>query len=149
MTEYRFNEGSLELPMERYTDRTANILILGQPETSRFNLTISRDRLKDGEDISQYVTRQIGLMASKLKGHKVKQRGAIRLGAPEASIEGEYIDATHPSNGKTFFQRQAAFPLEAPLEQQVLVFSVTQDKPFAEEFDGQWAKLLASYRPRD
>lgn len=148
MSAYRFNEGSIELPLERYTDRTANILILGQPETSQFNLTISRDRLREGEDLAAYVTRQIELMAKNIKGHTVQQRGPVSLGSADREVPGEFIDATHPSGGKTFFQRQAAFPLGAPFDGQVLVFSVTQDRPFAANFQGEWEHVLGSFRPR-
>jgi hypothetical protein len=148
MSEYVFNEGCIDLDLDRFTDRTANILILGHPETSGFNLTISRDRLEAGEDLPAYVTRQIALMAKTIKGHKVLRRGACVLGAGEPALAGEFIDATQPNAGKTYFQRQAAFALNEPFRGRVLVFSATQNRPFDAEFETRWAELLVSFRPR-
>lgn len=150
MRDYLFNEGCLDLDLDpaRFTDRTANILILGAPETSGFNLTISRDRLEPGEALPAYVTRQIGVMAKNIKGHKVLRRGACVLGAGEAALAGEFIDATQPTAGQTFFQRQAAFALGEPFRGRVLVFSATRKRPFDAEFDARWSALLAGFRPR-
>ncbi|BBA36809.1 uncharacterized protein sS8_4886 [Methylocaldum marinum] len=148
MRDYLFNEGCLDLDPVRFTDRTANILILGAPETSGFNLTIARDRFEPGEALPAYVTRQIGVMAKNIKGHKVLRRGACVLGAGEAALAGEFIDATQPAAGQTFFQRQAAFALGEPFRGRVLVFSATRKRPFDAEFDAHWSALLAGFRPR-
>ena len=71
---YFFNEGSLTFAQEEFTDRTVNILTLGHPETSKMNLTISRDELKPNEDLTAYVSRQIGLMEQQIKGYKLIRR---------------------------------------------------------------------------
>ena len=146
---YRFNEGSVRIDLDNFTDRTANMLILGSPESSRMNITISRDDLKDGESLPTYVDRQIALMAQRIKGHKVRRRGPATLGSGAGAIVGECIDATHPNGSATYYQRQAGFALQGPFAGRVLVFSATRDRPFGDVFDAAWQGLLASFMPRD
>lgn len=144
---YQFNEGTLH-SLSVFTDRTANIFYLGEPETAKLNVTIARDQLKDGEALAAYITRQIAILADKLKGHKLQKRYAATLGDGADLINGEAIDATHILQNKTYHQRQSAFALAGDKQNRVLIFSLTQDKPFDAGINEKWQTLLKSFKPR-
>jgi hypothetical protein len=145
---YLFNEGSISLALDSFNDLTVNTFVLEYGEKSSMNIMISRDKLVSGEDISAYVTRQIGVLGKNIKNHKISSRLPATLGSGKGAIQGEVIEATQKNSGKTFHQRQAGFPLPAPFVGRVLVFSVTQDKPFSESFNKSWNLLLESFKLR-
>jgi hypothetical protein len=97
-----------------------------------------------GEDLGQYVTRQIELMGSKLKNYKLRDRRAAQLGRRPA-IQGEQVDAMQRNNNQVFYQRQAAFLVG---EGHVLVFSATSTVPLSSAFDALWQRWLDSFAPR-
>ncbi len=148
---YLFNEGNLTFAQEEFTDRTVNILTLGHPETSKMNLTISRDELKPNEDLIAYVSRQIGLMEKQIKGYKLIRRWQNTLGSEAQVMAGESIEATHKTNNNSLlYQRQSGFTFaEGRFKGRVIVFSITQDKPFSVEFDGYWQNLLSTFRTHE
>lgn len=137
-------EGNIALP-EGFEDRTANVFVPANTETSP-NLSIARDRLNAGEELSAYVTRQVALLKSRIPGHKVTRRGPARLGAEDGALDGEQIDAEYKNSGRTVYQRQAAF-LIAP--QRALIFSAASPVPLNEAFDSLWLGWLASFHDRD
>lgn len=143
---FLINEGAFTVP-DGFQDRTANIFIQGDPESSLQNINIGRDHRGGDESIQDYVTRQIALLAKNLSGHKVKERKATQLGVNKSNqpIAGEQIDAGYKSNGRFFYQRQAAFPMSGTL---VLIFSATSAKPFDEEFEEMWSQWLGSFEVR-
>jgi hypothetical protein len=141
---YRIHEGSLEIP-DGFQDRTANLFVSkGDPRTSP-NLSVARDTLEKDETLRDYVTRQIGVLAEKLPGHAVERRCAARLGAGDAAIEGEQIDARYRNGGRTLHQRQAAFAVGGG---RVLVFSATLTAPASAPFETLWTRWLASFVAR-
>ncbi|NOT85822.1 MAG: DcrB-related protein [Methylococcaceae bacterium] len=145
---YLFNEGSLSFAQESFTDRTVNVLTLGLPETSAMNLTISRDQLQLGEDLAAYVARQIAMMEKQIIGYKLKRRWQNILGSGDLAVKGESIEATHKtSNNSLLYQWQSGFAFyDEKNPNRVLVFSVTQKKPFAPEFEDYWQNLLTSFQ---
>ncbi len=141
---YFIHEGSIQFP-EGFQDRSTNIFVHGEPGKSTLNFNISRDSVLPGENLQQYVTRQIELMRSKLNAYRLKARYAAHLGA-NPGIPGEQIDATQRNNNLVFYQRQAAFLLH---EGRVLVFSATNIVPASEAFDAFWRWWLSSFVLRE
>ncbi|MEN9867356.1 MAG: hypothetical protein RL748_2946, partial [Pseudomonadota bacterium] len=103
---FLIDEGLLTLP-PGFQDRTSNIFILGQAESSILNLNIGRDNLLDGETLEHYVSRQIKLLTEKLPGYKLRNRTPAQLGP--ALLTGEQIDGGYKNGGRFLHQRQAAF----------------------------------------
>lgn len=77
---YLFNEGSIVFALDSFNDLTINTFVLGYGDKSSMNIMISRDNLASGEDISAYVTRQIGILGKNIKNHKVSSRLPATLG---------------------------------------------------------------------
>lgn len=148
MQAYLFNEGSISFALDSFNDLTVNTFVFEYDEKLSMNIMITRDKLVSGEDISAYVTRQIGVLGKNIKNHKISSRLPATLGSGKGAIQGEVIEATQKNGGKTFHQRQAGFPLPAPFVGRALVFSVTQDKPFSESFNKSWNLLLESFKLR-
>jgi hypothetical protein len=142
-TPLHFHEGSIDLP-DGFEDRTANLFVPANPQ-SQPNLSIARDTLKEGETLDQYITRQLGVLKSRLAGHKVLQRRSVLLGREESDLAGEQIDAQYKNGGLTVHQRQAAF-LIAP--QRALIFTASSPHPFDEALEHLWRQWLASFSPR-
>ena len=140
MTPYFIDEGSIQLP-EGFHDRSTHIFVLGEPDTSTLNFNISRDKVRPGEDLPQYVTRQIGMMKSKLPGYTLQTRQAAQLGSNPA-IEGEQIEAMQKQKGQPFYQRQAAFMID---DSRVLVFSATSGRKLDNAFETCWQQWLGSF----
>jgi hypothetical protein len=140
---YFIDEGSVQLPAG-FQDRSTNIFIQGDPAGSSLNFNIARDQLRPDESLQQYVTRQIDLMQNNMTSYKLKSRDPAQLGA--GAIEGEQIDATSKSSGKTIYQRQAAFPLHGT---HVLIFSAISTTMPGEKFARLWQDWLGSFVPRE
>lgn len=140
---FSFHEGHISLP-DGFEDRTTNVFVPANTEISP-NLSIARDRFEAHETLKVYVTRQIGILKSRIAGHRVVQRTSVTLGQNEAALEGEQIDAEYKNGGKLIRQRQAAF-LIAP--QRVLIFSASSPRAFDASFESLWQGWLASFQPR-
>ncbi|MCW1834747.1 MULTISPECIES: DcrB-related protein [Pantoea] len=131
-----FTEGMLTLPAG-YQDRTVNVFTApGQPP-----LNLSRDRTEEGENLSDYVTRQTALMAQHLKGWKLLSRDTAVPGNDLG--QGEVVEATYLRGGKRVSQRQAVFVLP---DTQVLVFTVSADGPLTDPDRDVLNDLLLSFR---
>ncbi|EBA5557649.1 TPA: DUF1795 domain-containing protein [Salmonella enterica] len=144
-TRLNFSEGSIAMP-EGFSDHTVNMLVLGGPENSLINLSITRAQLKPGETLSGYVDEQLKILKQRLKEHRVLKRETARLGSGEQAIEGEQIAATH-KQGSVVWQYQAAFQVNA--SGLVLIFTLTsKQKPDAGQVQS-WTDWLSSYVMRD
>jgi hypothetical protein len=143
---FLIDEGAFTVP-EGFQDRSTNIFIHGNPESSLLNLNIGRDNHDAEETLEQYVTRQIKLLNDKLPGYKLKSRAPAKLGANERTnpIEGEQIDGGYKNGGRFLHQRQAAFPMSAT---RVLIFSATSGEAFNDAFETMWAQWLGSFAAR-
>ncbi|RMP21452.1 DcrB-related protein, partial [Pseudomonas coronafaciens] len=62
-----------------------------------------------------------------------------------APIEGIQIDAYYMTEGRPYYQRQAAFLIEP---ERAIVFSTTAQTDFSVEQTQGWDSLLASFQPR-
>jgi hypothetical protein len=147
MTEYRIQEGHLAIP-EAFLDNTTNVFTLGPTPQANMSITISRDRLDDGEDLSAYVKRQIPLLKNRLKGYKILDKCPIDIGP--TPLHGQLIKATMPSQtqGRLLHLQQASVAFtDGPLRGTVLVFTLTTAHPASEEEQAIWHKLLSSFTP--
>lgn len=135
-TDCLFTEGALTLPAG-YQDRTVNVFTApGQPA-----LNLSRDKLGEGESLTDYIARQLKLMSQHLKGWKEVSRGPAVLG--DNLCQGEYVEAGYIRDGKRVAQRQAVFAID---DGRVLVFTVSIDGPLSDADRQQLADLLRTFR---
>lgn len=139
--DYFLQEGRLTLPAG-FQDRSVNMFIPGNIVPAPFSLTIARDTTLPGEALPNYVDRQVGLIAAKLRKYKRQSTGDVFLGT-QSPIPGLQVDAHYQSDGRTIYQRQAAF-LIAP--DRALVFSGTCQTPFDDPLNQLWADVLASFQ---
>lgn len=147
MTQYRIQEGHLSIPQE-FLDNSTNVFTLGPTPQANMSITISRDRLEEGEDLLAYVKRQIPLLKTRLKGYQILNKGPIEIGPTR--LPGELLKATMPSQtqGRLLHLQQASVAFtEGPLKGKVLVFTLTTAHQPKEEEQALWQALLDSYIP--
>lgn len=141
--DYELQEGSIVLPTG-FQDRTVNMFVLGASVPAPLSITISRDMLLPAESLKSYVDRQIKMLASKLRGYTVLGKKNVSL-STSAPIDGVQIDAYYMTEGRPFYQRQAAFLIEPG---RAIIFSTTAQADFSNEQNQDWINLLASFQPR-
>ncbi|MBP1127142.1 MULTISPECIES: DcrB-related protein [Pseudomonas] len=141
--DYELQEGSIVLPTG-FQDRTVNMFVLGASVPAPLSITISRDVLLPAEALKAYVDRQIKMLASKLRGYTVLGTKSVSL-STSAPIDGVQIDAYYMTEGRPFYQRQAAFLIEPS---RAIIFSTTAPADFSNEQNQDWINLLASFQPR-
>ncbi|CAI2537371.1 Uncharacterized conserved protein [Serratia ficaria] len=141
--DYELQEGSIVLPTG-FQDRTVNMFVLGASIPAPLSITISRDMLLPAEALKAYVDRQIKMLASKLRGYTVLGKKNVLL-STSAPIDGVQIDAYYMTDGRPFYQRQAAFLIEPG---RAIIFSTTAQADFSSEQNQDWINLLASFQPR-
>lgn len=139
--DYLLQEGSLTLPAG-FHDRSVNMFVPSVALPAPFSLTVSRDNTLPGEALTDYVERQVSLIAAKLRKYKHQGLSAVVLSA-QAPIAGQQVDAHYQSDGRPVYQRQAAF-IVAP--ERVLVFTATCQVPFDDPLNQLWADVLASFK---
>lgn len=139
---YVIQEGSLTLPAG-FQDRSVNMFIPGVALPAPFSLTIARDNTLPGEALSDYIERQVNLIAAKLRKYQRQSTVRVEL-SKRVPIAGLQVDAHYQNDGRPVYQRQAAFILAA---ERVLVFSATSQQPFDDSLNQLWAGVLASFEP--
>ncbi|WP_268796887.1 DUF1795 domain-containing protein [Pseudomonas huanghezhanensis] len=142
--DYELQEGSIALPTG-FQDRTVNMFVLGASVPAPLSITISRDMLLPGEVLKSYVDRQVKMLASKLRGYTLLGKKTVSVSA-SSPIEGVQIDAYYMTDGRPFYQRQAAFLIETG---RAIIFSTTAQADFSAEQNQDWINLLASFQPRE
>ncbi|KPX47480.1 Uncharacterized protein ALO68_00340 [Pseudomonas syringae pv. helianthi] len=141
--DYELHEGSIKLP-EGFQDRTVNMFVMGSTLPAPLSITVSRDTLLPSEQLKTYVDRQVKMLSSKLRGYTLLNRKAVSL-STVAPLEGIQIDAYYMTEGRAYYQRQAAFLIEP---ERAIVFSTTSQTDFSIEQTQGWENLLASFQPR-
>jgi hypothetical protein len=137
-----FTEGRIGLPVG-YEDRSTNLLVPADTQRQP-NLSVARDWLQRDETLDGYVERQVALLKAQLPSHKLLARQGARLGAGDAALLGQRIDATYKNGKLTIHQRQAAFEVSP---RRVLVLSAATAQGFGSAFDQLWSEWLGSYEP--
>lgn len=136
---YHTEEGSFEIS-ESFHDRTVNCFVLGETGRSQFNLSISRDIPLQGEQVGDYVERQLKILKKNINKYKLIQKKESQLGGKYDGVE---IYGTWKEKKQNIFQRQAAFLIT---QNKILIFSATSEKDFAEREFNYWQKWLNSFR---
>ncbi|MDQ1922301.1 DUF1795 domain-containing protein [Massilia pseudoviolaceinigra] len=136
------HEGSIGLP-PGYQDNTTNIFVPADLQNQP-NLSIARDWLAEGETLTTYVDRQLGLLKARMPGHKLLARAPERLGSHQPEMSGERIEAQYKNGAQTIRQRQAAF-LIGP--KRALILTAATARPFDERFETLWRTWLDSFAP--
>ncbi|MFD1259675.1 DcrB-related protein [Entomomonas asaccharolytica] len=142
--EYLLQEGTITLPDDFY-DRTVNTFALGSTIPAPLSVTVARDNMLPDETMPSYVKRQMQLMQAHIKGYKLVDHKEMKLPS-NPNIEGAHIEAYYKSEGKYYYQRQAAFEI---YPKRILVFSCTSQEQFTKQQDKLWQDLLASYKQRE
>ncbi|RDU95215.1 DUF1795 domain-containing protein [Trinickia dinghuensis] len=140
-TRVQFSEGSIALP-PGFEDRTTNLFVPKEPATQP-NLSVARDWLREDETLASYIDRQLDQLKAHLNSHKLRVRQRAQLGADDAALDGECIEATYRNGTRTVYQRQAAFVI-AP--RRALIFTASAPASFDEAFDSFWHTWLAGYQ---
>ena len=138
------HEGSVCMPAG-FEDRTTNLFVPADPHNQP-NLSIARDWLARGETLEDYVDRQLGILKSRMHGHKLLGRANERLGLHEPALVGERIEAQYKNGTQVIRQRQAAFDIGAG---RALVFTAATPRAFDERFEAMWRAWLDSFQPAD
>jgi len=133
-------EGSIGLP-QGFDDRTTNVFVPADPQHAP-NLSITRDRLNEGESLPAYVDRQLALLKRRLPGHKLLDQATDTLGEGETALSGERIDCQYRNGAQVLRQRQAVF-LVAP--GRALIVSATTPRQADAAFDALWRGFLRSF----
>lgn len=139
--EYLLQEGTINLP-EDFVDRTVNTFALGSTIPAPLSVTVARDKMLPDEDMPTYLKRQIKLLQSHIKGYKVIDQKALSLPSNQ-EIEGAQIEAYYKTEGRYYYQKQAAFEI-AP--KKIIVFSCTSQEQFTEAQNKLWQDLLESFQ---
>jgi len=140
--DYVLQEGSLSLP-DGYIDRSVNMFTFGASVPAPLSITIARDSLGQGEPLSDYVERQLRILASKLPGYTHLGSHAVSLSI-DKPIPGIQVDGWYMSQGRPLYQRQAVFLLNA---ERALIFSASAQDEFSATQNQDWANLLAGFTP--
>ncbi|POA89978.1 DcrB-related protein [Pseudomonas protegens] len=139
--DYLIQEGKLTLP-SGFQDRSVNMFVPGVTLPAPFSLTLSRDITLPGESLAEYVERQVGLIAAKLRKYKRQDLQEVWL-STQSPVPGLQVDAHYQNDGRPVYQRQAGF-IVSP--QRVLVFSATSQQPFDDQLNQLWTDVLASFQ---
>ncbi len=141
--QYIINEGYLNLPLEGRIDRTLNVL--ATPDGSGNTYLISRDELRPGESLRQFVERQLNELSGQVKGYQSTLKPTLTkiiVGFDEAI---EFAGA-FTQNGQEIHQRQVA--LKLPGTQRVLILTLSGFEPFSEAALRNWAATISSFKLR-
>jgi hypothetical protein len=99
-------------------DRSVNVFTLTEEGPSDMTLTVTRDRLRPGEDLAGYIDRQLAQMQQRFAQLRVRRREAAVVGG----YPGERLEVSWQSPSGPLTQRQVA--LVSPLGP-VMVFGAT------------------------
>lgn len=139
--EYLLQEGTINLP-EDFVDRTVNTFALGSTIPAPLSVTVARDKMLPDEDMTTYIKRQLKLLQSHIKGYKLVSQKELSLPSNN-KIEGAQIEAYYKTEGRYYYQKQAAFQIEP---KKILVFSCTSQEQFTEAQNKLWQDLLESFQ---
>ena len=122
MPVFRFNEGDMEVP-KGWEDKTVNGLSfpVGSKQPSA-SFTITRDTLKGGQTLAEYVDKQLVDMAKSCPRFELLKRNDVTVDE-ESAIQVEFTWKT--PDGLIVHQQQTVFPLPSRV---VLTLTATAPK---------------------
>lgn len=104
MSLYHINEGTFELP-DDWTDRSMNIFTPDESENPEWNIVISRDKLKEGETLEEYVSGQLEEMPKALPRFRLVSEKETEIN----NIPGKEVISTWIGDAGTVRQKQIIF----------------------------------------
>ncbi len=116
MSLYHINEGTFDLP-DDWSDRSMNIFTPDESEKPEWNIVISRDALKEGENLEDYLSVQLTEMPKALPRFRVLLQQDIKV----SDFPGKKVVATWIGEGGTIRQTQVVLVKNA----KSLVFTFT------------------------
>ena len=139
---YLTNEASLELPND-LTDRSVNMLM--SRDGASVSYVITRDRLLEGEDLQQFIQRQLKDLSRQVSKFKELAREEAVFGQGAQRRSGTQIQSCFKQHGNEVFQRQALVLLDDGVR--VLIVTATALRKFIASEETDWLHMLASYAP--
>ncbi len=104
MSLYHINEGTFELP-DDWTDRSMNIFTPDESENPEWNIVISRDKLKEGETLKDYVSGQLEEMPKALPRFRLVSEKEVEIN----NFPGKEVISTWIGDAGTVRQKQIIF----------------------------------------
>jgi len=104
MSLYHINEGTFDLPDE-WSDRSMNIFTPDESENPEWNIVISRDKLKEGENLADYISEQLEEMPKALPRFQLLSEEEVQVN----DFTGNKIISTWMGEGGTIRQKQYVF----------------------------------------
>ncbi|UOD30118.1 DUF1795 domain-containing protein [Massilia violaceinigra] len=138
--DYQINEGSFTIPANAQ-DRSVNMLLLNLGPGG-LTLVATRDQVQQGEDLDGFVTRQLRVLASQVKGFKEHERAALTVGS--AQLPAMQLASSFKQHGASMHQRLTVIRLAGSA---VLVLTMTCAAPLNAEQDAYARQLLDSFVP--
>jgi hypothetical protein len=104
MSLYHINEGVFELP-DDWVDRSMNIFTPDVSDEPEWNIVISRDVLKEDEDLADYMSSQLKEMPKALPRFKLISKDEVNING----FDGKKIISNWVGEGGTIRQKQYVF----------------------------------------
>ena len=139
---YATNEASFEFPND-LTDRSVNMLM--SRDGASVSYVVTRDRLLEGEDLQQFIQRQLKDLSRQVGKFKEIAREEAHFGQGSNRKFGIQIQSSFKQHGNEVFQRQALVLLDDGAL--VLIVTATALRKFIASEESDWAHMLASYVP--
>lgn len=139
---YQINEGELDVVFAN--DRSMNVMqIQNRAGTHQYQQVISRDTLPQGETLRAYVERQLRTLERQVKRLVRHQQKEILVGS--RNWPGILIHTQFTQAGQDSHQIQIAAQLD---EQRVLVFTLSDLRPFPESIANGWIQAICAFQAR-
>lgn len=130
---YTLQEGSFSLFSAPWQDSTMNIL---RDEESGLSLVITRGVIPENSDVELEFHRQWELLRPQMGDIKQSEFTRVLVGADQ-SLKAVEVDTAFERNGQNLWQRQLA--VQVPEKPQLLLFTLSAQRPFSEEDDSRWS----------
>ena len=101
MSLYHINEGTFDLP-DDWSDRSMNIFTPDESENPEWNIVISRDKLKEGETLEDYVSTQLEEMPKALPRFRLVSEEKVEIN----NFSGKAVISTWIGDAGTVRQKQ-------------------------------------------
>jgi hypothetical protein len=138
---YDINEGTLNIP-EGLVDRSVNMLMTS--DGRGMSIVVSRDVLQAGENLEQFIKRQMSDLSRQVTKLQEQGRSETKLGpVNEDGLVGMQIASSFKQHGQVIYQFQAAFVLSDGAR--VLIFTGTSIAPHTDAEKLTWQQLISSF----
>lgn len=141
MPTFQANEFSANLP-EGLKDKTVNIFSLTDEGPSDLGVVVARERPAQGEQVDDYVERQLKLLQERLPLFRIMSKAAVELDHQPAM----QVDYTWQAGETQMFQRQVT--VYAPKAEVMLIISATCKGFLDLKWEAMFGELLAELHLR-